>query len=72
MTRPGIEPWSPGPLANTLPTKPMIQRFNQADMLYKENEKKNTYKWMRKDLLISYTNAFRHGLFKIWNNENFK
>ena len=21
MTRPGIEPWSPGPLANTLPTR---------------------------------------------------
>ena len=30
-------------------------------VLYKENEKKNTYKWMRKDLVISSTNAFRHG-----------
>ena len=26
MTRPGIEPWSPGPLANTLPTGPVNQR----------------------------------------------
>ena len=24
MTQPGIEPWSPGPLENTLPTRPMI------------------------------------------------
>ena len=23
MTRPGIEPWSPGPLANTLTARPM-------------------------------------------------
>ena len=23
MMRPGNEPWSPGPLANTLPTRPM-------------------------------------------------
>ena len=25
MTRPGIEPWSPGPLANTLLIRPMAQ-----------------------------------------------
>ena len=28
MTRPGIEPWSPGPLANTLPTRPIVDEFN--------------------------------------------
>ena len=27
MTRPGIEPRSPGPLANTLPTRPMSWSF---------------------------------------------
>ena len=27
--------------------------FNQTDMLYEENGKKNTYKWMRKDLSIN-------------------
>ena len=27
--------------------------FNPTDMLLKENRKKNTYKWMRKDLLIN-------------------
>ena len=34
-------------------------RFNLTDMLYKENGKKNTYRWMRKDLLISSTDAFQ-------------
>ena len=29
-------------------------RFNHTDMLYKENGKKNTYKWMRKNLLLKY------------------
>ena len=28
--------------------------FNQTDMLYKENGKKNLYKWMRKNLLVKY------------------
>ena len=28
-------------------------RFNQTDMFYKENGKKNADKWMRKDLLIN-------------------
>ncbi len=28
-------------------------RFYQKDMLYKENGKKNRYKWMRNDLLIN-------------------
>ena len=27
MTRPGIEPMSPGPLANTLPTRPMSRLY---------------------------------------------
>ena len=27
MTQPGIEPWSPGPLANTLLIRPMAQTF---------------------------------------------
>ena len=27
-------------------------------VLYKEDEKKNTYKWIRKDLLICPTNTF--------------
>ena len=29
MTRPGIEPWSPGPLANTLPTRAGIKVDDQ-------------------------------------------
>ena len=33
-------------------------RFNQTDMLYKENGKKNIGKWMRKNLLISSTHVF--------------
>ena len=45
MTRPGIEPRSPGPLVNILPTRPMI-RFN--NVMKRRNRKKNTYKWIRK------------------------
>ena len=41
-------------------------------VLYKENVKKQTYKWMKKDLLNSSTNAFPNGLFKIWNCDNFR
>ena len=29
-------------------------RFNPTDMSYKENGKKNRYKWMEKNLLINY------------------
>ena len=33
MTRPGIEPRSPRPLANTLPTKPMSRSISKVDIL---------------------------------------
>ena len=44
--------------------------FNKIDILYNENGKKNTYKWMRKDLLNSSTNEsdmdyFRYEITKI-------
>ena len=32
MTRPGIEPRSPGPLANTLPTRPMSQEEEEGQV----------------------------------------
>ena len=51
-------------------------RFNPTDILYEENGKKNIYKWTRKNflikILISSTNEFQHGLFKISKYENFK
>ena len=33
MTRPGIEPWSPGPLANTLLIRPMAYYYTDVLIL---------------------------------------
>ena len=49
MTRPGIEPLSPGPLANTLPTRPMSQfiewqRNNHQSILYLKQKITGTQK----------------------------
>ena len=50
MTRPGIKPWAPGLLANTLPTRSMIHfetdhNFNLKKdrmLLYKQNKRYQT------------------------------
>ena len=38
MTRPGIEPMSPRPLANTLPTRPMSRYERKPTLTQKKNE----------------------------------
>ena len=45
MTRPGIEPRSPGPLENTLPTRPMsgFERISIIIRLSKEYVKSSDY-----------------------------
>ena len=35
MTRPGIEPWSPWPLANTLPSRPILSTYYMHDVTAK-------------------------------------
>ena len=56
MTRTGMEPRSPGPLANTLPTEPMKKRelAELSTLLYrvklKESEKKNKYLDLAREL----------------------
>ena len=37
MTRPGIEPWSPGPLANTLTIIPMSGSKGRPKILYSKS-----------------------------------
>ena len=37
MTRPGIEPRSPGPLANTLPTRPKCKKISLYDFNFNDN-----------------------------------
>ena len=41
-------------------------KLNQTNMLYKENDKKNSYKWMRKTVI---TKQRFDKIFKIGNNE---
>ena len=41
MTRPGIEPWSPGPLANTQPLGQWAGKIPLSVLLYQDENKKN-------------------------------
>ena len=47
MTRPGIEPRSPGPLANTLPTWPMSQlRWHNLQEIYQTDFNQFDISWI--------------------------
>ena len=52
MTRPGIEPRSPGPFVNTLPTRAISRKFP------------NTYKYVYEHVRLKTTDCFLFKIFK--------
>ena len=62
MTRPGIEPRSPGPLANTLTAGPMSSSWTQDSFATKTSD--NSTRFLPKDISDI-------GLFFIWPNRVF-
>ena len=64
MTRPGIEPWSPGPLANTLPSKTMswtilnLSDLRSCSIKYSYRRQKNLLTLIWFQVFLSYTNNY--------------
>ena len=73
MTRPGIEPWSPGSMANILPTRPMGRYVRKLESLYSINNSNQKKTNFNINLLKSYShkilseiniNSIRYSLYK--------
>ena len=66
MMRPGIEPRSPGPLANTLPTRPMSQ------LIYREHKLKINFTAVNLCHLIKVIKWHKFMNLLIWENSVMK